>query len=462
MRKTAAVLFAFAVMASGCGESGSGDGGTGGTAGGGGVGGGGVGGGGIGGGTPCAETDCDDENPCTENLCDPADGSCSNPRLTDGTTCSADENPGRCVAGVCTGLCEFVDCDDGNDCTEDVCDPAHGSCFNPPVSDGAVCDAQGDPGRCSTGLCLGLCADVDCDDGKECTEDLCDTADGSCDHPNRPEGSGCDFDGLPGRCESGTCVDAELCSEVDCSDGNDCTEDVCNPANANCSNPNKVDGSFCQTDGNPGLCVAGRCQGLCEGVSCDDGNQCTVSMCDPSNASCPNPDKVDGTPCDYGDDPGRCSSGLCVGLCTGVVCNDHNQCTSDACDSATGSCTHTDRADGVSCDFGGVAGVCEGGECAASAGGISFDTDIQPYFGPGLANCVQCHNTNFAQAGAKLDSWANIRMDGDNGPLVVPFDSTDATAILIPQLNANHFNGPDDAGFVPILSEWIDQGALDN
>jgi len=363
------LLIAVFLVAAGCGESK--DGGTGGTAGAGGTAGGaGTGGtagaGGVGGGTACAETDCDDGNPCTENLCNTADGTCSNPTFTDGSTCSADENPGRCVAGVCTGLCEFVDCDDGNECTEDLCDPAHGSCFNPPIGDGTTCDAGGYPGQCSTGLCLGLCIGVDCDDGNECTEDLCDRADGSCNSLNRPDGSNCDFSGLPGRCMSGTCVDAELCSEVDCSDGNECTEDVCDPASANCSNPNKVDGSFCETGGNPGLCVAGLCQGLCEGVSCEDGNQCTVDMCDPSNASCPNPDKIDGTPCDYGDDPGRCSAGLCVGLCTGVVCNDHNQCTSDACDSATGSCTHTDRAEGTPCDFDGLPGVCIAGVCEQS------------------------------------------------------------------------------------------------
>jgi len=40
--------------------------------------------------------------------------------------------------------------------------------------------------------------------------------------------------------------------------------------------------------------------------------------------------------------------------------------------------------------------------------------------------------------------------------------SADPTAILIPQLNADHNDGPDDAGFVVTLSQWIDEGALDN
>ncbi len=61
-----------------------------------------------------------------------------------------------------------------------------------------------------------------------------------------------------------------------------------------------------------------------------------------------------------------------------------------------------------------------------------------------------------------LDSYANIIAGGDNGPLLVPGDSADLAALLIPELNANHNNGPDDAGFVVTLSQWIDDGALDN
>ena len=51
---------------------------------------------------------------------------------------------------------------------------------------------------------------------------------------------------------------------------------------------------------------------------------------------------------------------------------------------------------------------------------------------------------------------------GDNGPLVVAFDSTDPTATLVPKLDEDHNDGPDDAGFVVTLSQWIDEGALDN
>jgi hypothetical protein len=96
--------------------------------------------------------------------------------------------------------------------------------------------------------------------------------------------------------------------------------------------------------------------------------------------------------------------------------------------------------------------------------GVSFDADIQPYFEPDLANCVQCHTGGGAPAGVRLDSYANIMAGGDSGPLVVAFDPTDPTAILIPKLTnpPPHNDGPDDDGFVVTLSEWIDEGALDN
>jgi hypothetical protein len=102
-----------------------------------------------------------------------------------------------------------------------------------------------------------------------------------------------------------------------------------------------------------------------------------------------------------------------------------------------------------------------GGTAGSGASGISFAADIQPYFEPGLADCVDCHSGG-GPKGVDLDSYANILAGGNSGPLVVPGDSTDPTATLVPKLNENHNDGPDDAGFVVDLRQWIDEGALDN
>jgi hypothetical protein len=95
-------------------------GGMGGAGGAGGVGGmGGAGGAGGVGGMPdlCAdaETRCDDSNECTENVCNPADGVCSNPNETDSTSCDFSDLPGVCTDGVCERIlstCAAIRADD--------------------------------------------------------------------------------------------------------------------------------------------------------------------------------------------------------------------------------------------------------------------------------------------------------------------------------------------------------------
>jgi hypothetical protein len=94
---------------------------------------------------------------------------------------------------------------------------------------------------------------------------------------------------------------------------------------------------------------------------------------------------------------------------------------------------------------------------------VSFATEILPYFsGPPFASCVDCHSGGTGQGGVNLDSYANVMAGGTNGPLVVAGEPDNANALLVPQLEANHFDGPDDAGFVNTLKQWISEGALDN
>jgi hypothetical protein len=129
-------------------------------------------------------------------------------------------------------------------------------------------------------------------------------------------------------------------------------------------------------------------------------------------------------------------------------------------------CTLNDAPDGISCFDG--AGMCMNGECQIASDPISFAEEIQPYFNapgdnPNQTACTDCHSGGTGFKGVNLDSYANILAGGNNGPLVVPFDSADPTALLIPKLNENHNDGPDDAGFVmDLLGQWIDEGAMDN
>jgi hypothetical protein len=101
---------------------------------------------------------------CAPGRCDPATAACVPDPAPSGTPCP----------------------DDGNLCTMDVCNGV-GACTHPPVQCARACRADGcDP---ATGQCLGtpLPAGTGCaDDGDPCTDDVCDQS-GSCTHP--PTGS---------------------------------------------------------------------------------------------------------------------------------------------------------------------------------------------------------------------------------------------------------------------------------
>jgi hypothetical protein len=56
---------------------------------------------------------------------------------------------------------------------------------------------------------------------------------------------------------------------------------------------------------------------------------------------------------------GTMGCGKTSGLCEGIECDDANECTSDECDPADGSCTNTPIDDGAFCD----AGYCQSGQC---------------------------------------------------------------------------------------------------
>jgi len=98
------------------------------------------------------------------------------------------------------------------------------------------------------------------------------------------------------------------CSQ--CSDGNECTADTCDPVEEMCVYPPVADGAWCDFGGLPGVCVAGLCEeDLCDGIDCDDGNECTEDLCSPSNGLCENTAVQDGTPC--AADRGGCYGGSC-------------------------------------------------------------------------------------------------------------------------------------------------------
>ncbi len=102
------------------------------------------------------------------------------------------------------GFCVGYKCDDFNDCTIDTCDLQAKWCYYDNEPDGTSCDFGGQAGACSVGACVAICDTVDCDDGNECTVDSCDPADGTCTGQPVPDDTPCD--GGAGVCRSGACA----------------------------------------------------------------------------------------------------------------------------------------------------------------------------------------------------------------------------------------------------------------
>lgn len=211
-----------------------------------------------------------------------------------------------------------------------------------PVWDDAA--SVGDPGV--DGLDVTLCApgdqdcpcasDADCDPsyGDLCGQNRCNKALGVCMiAPVQKDGTLCDDQDpctLDDACLKGVCAGRP----DPCDDQNPCTADHCEPGVGCRHDPQDApceDGDFCQ---GPDSCLGGACVSG-PPVSCDDKNPCTEDTCEAASGCVhmPRPGPCDdGNACTVGD---QCESGEC--LPTGPRdCNDHEPCTSDACDPAAG------------------------------------------------------------------------------------------------------------------------------
>ena len=350
---------------------------------------------------PGVTLDCEDGNPCTANACDPALGCTATVvegiACTDGNLCTTGDS---CAAGVCAGT-GSLGCDDGNPCSNDLCTPEAGCAHLP---NAATCT---DGNACTSGdVCVNaVCTpgnSVDCNDNNACTADSCQAATG-CTH--KASAAACD-DGNPcttsDLCKAGACQGGPA---LDCDDGNGCTKDACDPA-VGCTST-ADDGAAC-SDGNVctsgDACLAGAC--VVSGVlGCDDGNPCTIDGCN-AGAGCSHKARSgacdDGNACTLGD---ACWNAVCTGG-SPKDCGDGNPCTADSCDAALGCKNVANTAvcsDGDPCTLG---DLCAGGACQAGAPANCSDgnpcTDDSCVGAEGcvhLANAATCSDNNVCTVG---------------------------------------------------------------
>jgi len=236
---------------------------------------------------------------------------------------------------VPVSACEGT-CDDGIECTADVCNESTGTCVATPNNSlcpaGTVCD-----------LMARGCTRVDCTSDAQCSDNNACNGVESCRN---------------NRCMPGT--------PMQCDDGVSCTVDRCDPGTGRCvataDNELCNDGVYCngiETCDTTRGCAAGTA------VACDDRVDCTVDRCDESARACVSVPNVGlcaargpcvaaacsvAQGCVYTPIPSFCNSFCVMGATCNVTtgqcqgggvprdCSDSNACTTDRCDPVAQRC----------------------------------------------------------------------------------------------------------------------------
>jgi len=273
--------------------------------------------------------DCDDGNVCTDDSCDPAQGcvhTANSAPCDDGNICTTGDH---CAAGACVGG-GVLDCNDGNVCTDDSCDPAQGcvhTANSAPCDDGNIC-TTGD--HCAAGSCVGAGV-LDCNDGNVCTDDSCDPMQGCVHTPNSAPCDDGNICTVNDQCTGGLCVGG---GALDCNDGNICTDDQCSPA-AGCLH-------LCNATGSEDPCCSDpACSGepICTGIVCVDNDGDGYG--NPASTACPHPE-LDCDDTDPNVNPGASEGPPGAASCYDRRDNDCDGYVDSADDGCTTACIDRD------------------------------------------------------------------------------------------------------------------------
>ena len=370
-----------------------------------------------------APVECTALNEChLAGVCDPSDGSCSDPNQLDNTVCADDNNDcngvSTCQSGVCQQTTAPVVCTALDACHRaGICNTETGVCTEPiqdnetDCDDGNLCNGVD---WCQGGVCEQNLPPVACTALDQChVAGTCNTSTGLCDNPNQTDGTTCDDSDActdPDTCTSGVCEG----TAVVCDDDDPCTADSCVSPTGCTTNPvpdcipcTTVDDCIPDDDGD--LCNGTLtcldnddqvCNGCAHGACVSDPAtivqctqnpaECTETVCVPDSGICVDRSLLDGTPCDDSSactENDVCGAGTCAGAT--IDCDDGNLCTDESCDLGSG-CQHVDN--NVTCDDGDPCtqnDTCVGGVCTGYADptcACNEDADCQPFEDGDLCN----------------------------------------------------------------------------
>ncbi len=311
------------------------------------------------------DDDCDgqiDEDfPLLGQACD--DGGIGQCKGTGSYQCSLDGTGVECVIDqpgqppeeeVCNGKDDDCDgqIDEGLDCTS-VCEPDPPEVCNgrdddcdgavdeeDPMLDQPCGQTQGQVegwGLCEPGhyVCAG--GELVCVGGVGPSEEICNGLDDDCDGQTDEQAE------CPGEsvCIEGNCRRPCSDGEFPCPGGFECKEYEIEGETGRYCVP-----SPCMDCGPNEACIDDECVDLCEGVECEEGEECVYGVCrDCNTLGCPQgqvcydshciDDPCSGVDCDAQAE--YCDNGTCKPLCydeacpEGMTCNDQGDCEPDPC-----------------------------------------------------------------------------------------------------------------------------------
>jgi hypothetical protein len=308
-------------------------------------------------------------------------------------------------------------CDDLNNCTADDCfktvNPFVGTCRHTALSnltcdDGAAC-TSGDV--CVFGTCIGIVNNSFCTDGFDCTSDVCNPA-------NATDPSGC----------------VHTPRDADCQDGFSCSVEACNPLHPDADatgctqflNDTFCDDSInCTVDAcNPNLSPWGDgCVNDPMDSFCDDSNPCTDNFCN-ATADCQFPAN-NSLSCDDGlfcNGMEFCMNATCVvpgDPCLKGIGDPDDDCT-ESCNEATDDCTAPDP-NGSACQSTACSGTpvnltCLDGECNDDGDGVPASEE--------QAQGDTCFNGDSSEEADWKESYATTVQQSPPQTLSTPPDCT--------------------------------------
>jgi mono/diheme cytochrome c family protein len=97
---------------------------------------------------------------------------------------------------------------------------------------------------------------------------------------------------------------------------------------------------------------------------------------------------------------------------------------------------------------------------AAEGATVSFATDILPLF---ESRCIGCHGGDRTQEGLDLKTHASLMAGSDNGSVVTPGDAANSLLVEMVATQKMPKRGPKlTPPQVQLITDWVNQGALDN